>query len=34
MAFLQGFDRLQMRMSSLEDMITKDHPVRFLEAFV
>jgi len=34
MAFLQGSDRLQMRMSSLEDMIDNDHPVRFLEAFV
>lgn len=34
MAFLVGLDRFQMRMSSLEELIMKDNPVRFVDAFV
>jgi transposase len=34
MAFLVGIDRFQIRMSSLDEFIAKDNPVRFVEAFV
>jgi len=31
---IQGISRHQLQMSSLEDKITADNPVRFIEAFV
>lgn len=34
MAYLKGINRLQTRISSLEEAINKDNPVRFIDAFV
>ena len=34
MQHIQGISRYQLQMSSLEDKITADNPVRFIEAFV
>ena len=34
MQHIQGISRHQQQMSSLEDKITADNPVRFIEAFV
>jgi hypothetical protein len=34
MQHIQGISRQQLRMSSLEDTISQDNPVRFIEAFV
>lgn len=34
MAYIQAQDRYQLQMSSLEDRIEKDNPVRFIDAFV
>lgn len=33
MAYIQAQDRFQLQMSSLEDRIEKDNPVRFIDAF-
>ena len=33
MAFLVGIDRFQIRMSSLDEFIAKDNPVRFVDVF-
>ena len=33
MQHIQGISRHQLQMSSLEDKITADNPVRFIEAF-
>jgi hypothetical protein len=34
MQHIQGISRQQLRMSSLEDTISQDNPVRFIEVFV
>jgi len=34
MQHIQGISRHQLQMSSLEDKITADNPVRFIDAFV
>ena len=34
MQYIQGISRHQLQMSSLEDKITTDNPVRFIEVFV
>jgi len=34
MPYIQGICRHQLQMSSLEDKITADNPVRFIDAFV
>ena len=34
MEHIQGISRQQLRMSSLEDTISQDNPVRFIDAFV
>jgi hypothetical protein len=34
MQYIQGISRNQLQMGSLEDKITSDNPVRFIEAFV
>lgn len=34
MQHIQGISRHQLQMNSLEDKITADNPVRFIEAFV
>ncbi len=34
MQHIQGISRHQLQMSSLEDKISTDNPVRFIEAFV
>ena len=34
MQYIQGIPRHQLHMSSLEDKITANNPVRFIEAFV
>ncbi|WP_189318538.1 hypothetical protein [Flavobacterium sp. LM5] len=34
MQHIQGISRHQLQISSLEDTITLDNPVRFIEAFV
>ena len=34
MQHIQGISRNQLQMGSLEDKITADNPVRFIEAFV
>jgi len=34
MAYLEDSDRFQIRMGSLEEEISKDNPVSFVDAFV
>ena len=34
MAYLTPQDRLQMQMRSMEECISKDNPVRFVDAFL
>lgn len=34
MQHIQGISRNQLRVSSLEDTISQDNPVRFIDAFV
>lgn len=34
MAIIRGIDRFQMRFSTLEDCISEEHEVRFIDAFV
>lgn len=34
MHYIQGISRNQLHLSSLEDKITPDNPVRFIDAFV
>lgn len=34
MQYIQGVSRSQLQMSSLEDKITNDNPVHFIDAFI